>query len=396
MCFFIEQGPEKMRILQVHNSYRHLGGEDSVVRAESALLRSHNHEVESYSRNNDDISTMAKIAVAQQTLWSSRTTHDLTNLISKFFPDVIHVHNTVPLISPSLYWAAGQVGVPVVQTLHNFRLMCLNGLFLHEGRVCEDCQGHIPWRGVLKKCYRGSSAASAVLASTISLHRALGTYDNKVMRYIAFNDFCRDKFIEGGLPAERIVIKPNFVDSPAPQDLARNGFLFVGRLSLEKGLDVLVGAVSLLPAVQLRVAGVGPKAAKLDGIAGVTTLGSLVGSAVRDEMNNATALVVPSICYETFGLVVIEAFATGLPVIASRIGALESLVRDNETGLLFEPGNVQDLARKLAWAQAHPDAMAEMGRKARLQYEAEFTAERNYGQLMEIYETSIREQQSAK
>lgn len=379
-----------MRVLQAHNTYQHRGGEDSVVEAEIALLRSHGHEVATYFRNNDDIAAMLRASAAQQTLWSSRTTSELAELIHTFRPDVIHAHNTFPLISPSLYWAAEQAGMPVVQTLHNFRLMCLNGLFLREGRVCEDCQGRLPWRGVVRKCYRGSGAASTVLAGMLTLHRGLGTYRHKVTRYIALNDFCRNKFIEGGLPAERIVVKPNFVDFAAPAALPRKGFLFVGRLSVEKGVQTLASAAALLPGASLRVAGDGPEAALLDGVSGITRLGSLPSEAVRQEMNRAMALMVPSICYETFGLVIIEAFASGLPVIASRIGALADLVRDGETGLLFEPGNPQDLVDKMAWALAHPDAMADMGRKAHAQYEAEFTAERNYAQLMAIYEDAIQ------
>jgi glycosyltransferase involved in cell wall biosynthesis len=373
------------RVLVVHNAYQHRGGEDTVVEAEIALLRSRGHVVESYFRSNDDVAGMPSLALARHTLWSPRTPHDLAELIRRFQPDVIHVHNTFPLISPSLYWAAARAGVPVVQTLHNFRLMCLNALFLREGKVCEDCMGHLPWRGVARACYRGSQAASAALAGMLTLHRGLGTYRHKVARYIALNEFCRGKFIEGGLPAERVVVKPNFVDFDAPGSASRAGLLFVGRLSSEKGVATLAEAMALRPEAGLRVAGDGPDAGLLDGLAGVTRLGSLPGDAVRQEMSRAVALVVPSIWYETFGLVVIEAFACGTPVIVSRIGALAELVRDGETGLLFEPGNARDLADKLAWALAHPEQMALMGRNARAQYEAEFSAEVNYRRLMEIY-----------
>ncbi|MFA5240819.1 MAG: glycosyltransferase family 4 protein [Sulfuricella sp.] len=387
-----------MRILIAHNAYQHRGGEDTVVESEIALLRSHGHAVETYFRSNDDVSGMPSLALVRQTLWSSRTTHDLADRINDFRPDIIHVHNTFPLISPSLYWAADRAGVPVVQTLHNFRLMCLNAMFLREGRVCEDCLGHLPWRGVARKCYRGSGAASAVLAGMLTLHRGLGTYRNKVARYIALNDFCRRKFIEGGLPAERVVVKPNFVawaeGRPHPNPLPggegeRKGLLFVGRLSVEKGVAALAEAMASLPDAQLRVAGDGPEAGLLEGVAGVTRLGSLPGDAVRQEMGRAAALVVPSIWYETFGLVIIEAFACGTPVIASRIGALADIVREGETGLLFEPGNPRDLADKMTWALTHPGQMAEMGRKARAQYEAEFSAEVNYRQLMEIYVSTL-------
>lgn len=379
------------RILVVHNAYQHRGGEDSVVEAEIALLRSRGHEVETYFRSNDDVGGMSSLALARHTLWSPRTPLDLSELIRRFQPDVIHVHNTFPLISPSLYWAAENAGVPVVQTLHNFRLMCLNALFLREGKVCEDCMGNLPWRGVARACYRGSHAASAALAGMLVLHRGLGTYRHKVVRYIALNEFCRGKFIEGGLSAERVVVKPNFVDFAATLPEPRTGLLFVGRLSVEKGVATLADAMRLSPDARLRVAGDGPEAGLLDGVAGVTKLGSLPGEAVRQEMSRAAALVVPSIWYENFPRTIVESFACGLPVIASRIGALADIVRDGETGLLFEPGNPCDLADKMAWALTHPEQMATMGRNAREQYEAEFSAEVNYRRLMEIYQEAIDE-----
>lgn len=380
-----------LRILFAHNKYLQRGGEDSVVEAEIALLKSHGHHVETYFRHNDDITSSSRMAVAGQALWSMRTTKAIGARIASFRPDVIHVHNTFPLISPSLYWAAERAGVPVVQTLHNFRLMCLNALFLRDGQVCEDCIGRLPWRGMLRKCYRESFAQSAVLAGMLTLHRGLGTYHNKVTRYIALNDFCRQKFIEGGLPAERIIVKPNFVDFPAPEVLPRQGMLFVGRLSVEKGVETLAKAVLLQPESRLRVVGDGPQACLLEGIRGITRLGCLPGEAVRREMNVAVALVLPSICYENFPRTIVEAFACGLPVIASRIGALAVLVRDGETGLLFEPGNPRDLADKMQWAFENPERIKEMGLNARKLYEAEFTSDRNYDQLISIYRAAIKE-----
>lgn len=382
-----------LRILLVHNAYQHRGGEDAVVESEIALLRAHGHAVETYTRSNDELAGMSSLAMVQQTLWSSRTMQEITALIRGFQPDVIHAHNNFPLISPSLYWAAVRAGVPVVQTLHNFRLVCLNALFLREDQVCEDCMGKVPWRGVAHSCYRNSRLASAALAGTLALHRGLGTYLNKVTRYIALNEFCRTKFIEGGLPAERVVVKPNFVDIDVPEIQQRSGFLFVGRLSTEKGIAIMADAIGKLPGFSLRVAGDGPESRLLNGVAGVTCLGGLQPDAVQGEMGRALALVVPSIWYETFGLVVIEAFASSLPVIASRIGALSELVCDGETGLLCEPGNPSDLADKMAWALAHPEEMAVMGRKARARYEAEFTGDRNYEQLMGIYENAIKTNQ---
>ncbi|MEQ1897771.1 MAG: glycosyltransferase [Vicinamibacterales bacterium] len=379
-----------MRILIVHNSYQQRGGEDAVVEAESELLAGHGHDVQQFTRHNDELTGLGHVDQVAQALWSRPSSRALTDLLGTFRPDVMHVHNTWPLISPSIYWVAAHARVPVVQTLHNFRLLCPEAKFLRDGRVCEDCLGHLPWRGAVRGCYRGSKAQSAVLAGMLTLHRAIGTYSHKIARYIALNEFCRRKFIAGGLPAERIVVKPNFVDFGAPTVQPRNGFLFVGRLSAEKGV-VLLARAAASAGVTVRVAGTGPDAALLQGAAAVKELGILNGSEVYAEMAGAMALVMPSIWHEHFPRTLVEAFASGLPVIASRIGSLAELVDDGVTGLLFEPGNAPDLADKMRWAQAHPQQMAQMGFQARARYDAAFTADRNHDQLVAIYQAAISE-----
>ena len=379
-----------MRVLVAHNAYQQRGGEDSVAQAEVDLLRSRGHEVLLYSRHNDEIAGQGKAALAMQTVWSRRTSHDVDRLVREFDPDVIHVHNTFPLISPSLYWAADRASRPVVQTLHNFRLLCPQAMFLREGKVCEDCLGHLPWRGVARGCYRGSVAQSGVLAGAVTLHRALGTYRHKVTRYVALNQFCRDKFVQGGLPAERIRIKPNFIESDArPQWSERSGGLFVGRLSEEKGVDVLAAAVKQLPSNPVSVIGGGDLATLATAAFGERYLGFKPMGEILQQMGRSLYLVVPSIWYENFPRTIVEAYSCGLPVIASRIGALAEIVTDGVTGLLFEPGDAQDLAHKLQWAEDHPEAMCEMGRAARAAFDAHYTPERNYQQLMEIYVDAI-------
>jgi len=377
------------RILLVHNAYQHRGGEDSVVEAESALLRSRSHAVEFYGRDNDELADASRLSVARQTFWSTRTSEDVQRLITSFMPDLIHVHNTFPLISPSLYWAAARARIPVVQTLHNFRLLCPQAMFLRGGKVCEDCLGRVPLPAVVHGCYRGSRATSAVLTGMLGFHRALGTWQNKITRYIALNEFCRQKFIAGGLPAERIVLKPNFVDFAAPVAQRRTGFLFVGRLSAEKGLNVLLDAAKQVPELMVNVAGSGPQADLLVGQQVVQALGALDGDGVRAAMSAAVALVLPSIWYENFPRTIVEAFGCGLPVIASRLGALAEIVEDGVTGLLFEAGNARELAERMRWAQAHPERMAEMGLAARAEYEARYTAAGNYEMLMKIYDEAI-------
>jgi glycosyltransferase involved in cell wall biosynthesis len=378
-----------LKILVAHNAYQHNGGEDSVMEAEIALLCNHGHSVELFRRHNDSIHNMSRSSAVSQTLWSTQTEQEFDALLRSFKPNVVHVHNTFPLISPSIYWVANRLGVPIVQTLHNFRLLCPQASFLRGGQICEDCLGKVPWRGAAHACYRDSRLQSSVVVSMVMLHRIIGTWQNKVTRYIALNEFCRNKFIQGGLPAARIVIKPNFVDAAAPVEGVRAGFLFVGRLSAEKGVDVLVDAANICGTSVIRVAGGGPQAGLLENVPGVTRLGALSSDSVRTEMSQAMALILPSICYEGFPMTLVEAFSSSLPVIASRLGSLPELVSDGVTGILFDPGNANDLANKLAWALQHPGEMAQMGRNARARYEAEFTAERNYQQLMAIYADAI-------
>lgn len=378
-----------LRILVAHNSYQWHGGEDAVVQAEVALLRQYGHEVHVYRRHNEEIGGIFNLCLAAQALWSNRTTKDIGQLLPAFRPDVIHVHNTFPLISPSLLWSAG--ATPVVQTLHNFRLLCPQAMFLRDGKICEACLARSPWRSVVHGCYRGSTVQSGVVTGMLMLHARLGTYRNKVARYIALNGFCRDKFIEGGLPAERIAIKPNFVNvDAAPSALPRSGGLFVGRISSEKGIEVLLAALYRLPGKRIRVIGDGPRMACLQAQPGVLVLGAMSREDVLAEMRRAAFLVMPSIWYETFGLVLIEAFACGLPVIASRLGAMQELVQEGYNGLLFDPGSDGDLARVIAWAETHPDEMQHMGRNARDTYIEKFTPEKNHQMLLAIYREAIQ------
>jgi len=379
-----------MRILIGHNAYQQRGGEDAVVQAEHELLQAHGHDVRLFSRHNDEVAGIGPVALATQTLWSSPSSQALAAMMSDWRPDVVHFHNTFPLISPAAYWACAGADVPVIQTLHNFRLLCPQAMFLRDGHVCEDCLGRLPWRGAARACYRGSRTQSTAVASMLVLHRALGTWRRKVTRYIALNEFCRAKFVAGALPAERVVVKPNFIDCDAPPEGARDGLLFVGRLSIEKGVGALAQAVPMA-GVPLRVAGSGPQAALLDGVPGVQMLGMLAPEAVYGQMAQARALVLPSLWYECFPRTVVEAFANGLPVIASRLGALPELVQDGQTGLLFDPGDAADMARKMRWAQSHAQEMAVMGGNARARYEAKFTGSRNHDQLMAIYQGAIDE-----
>lgn len=384
-----------MRIIVAHNTYQQRGGEDAVVEAEIALLRAHGHDVTLYFLNNEDIDRMPTAKVAIQTLWSSRSKNEMARLIQTFQPDVIHIHNTLSLISPSVYWAAAQANVPVVQTLHNFRMMCLNALYLRKGKVCEDCAGRLPWRGVTHKCYRGSALASSVIAGMLTLHRALGTYTQKINRYVALTQFAKTKFIEAGLPTKKIVVKPNFYsdiqNSKSQSDsFVKKGALFVGRISQEKGISTLLSAWREID-FNLLIAGDGPMVVEIqsNGNRRIKSLGSIPSDEVAAAMSKAEFLVMPSECYEGFPMVLVEAFAHGLPVVASRLGSMAEIVDDGVTGLHFEPGNADDLAAKVKWLHSHPDECRQMGLNARREFEKKYTSERNYEMLMNIYQEAI-------
>ncbi len=385
------------RVLVVHNAYREAGGEDSVVADEVALLARKGHDVIEMRRDNRDVDEIGRARLAAQTLWSARTHRETLELLQRCRPAVVHVHNTLPLISPSLYWACAEAGVPVVQTLHNFRLACPQAMLLRDGRVCESCVGRTPWPALRHGCYRGSRAQTAVVVGMLALHRRLGTYRDQVSRYIALNEFSRAKFVQAGLPAQRIMVKPNFADV-ARDDTSgpRAGFLFVGRLSAEKGVDVLASAWSACQGLALRVAGAGSGGAAFEAAAGVTMLGPVDPSTVQREMRRALALVLPSICYENFPRALVEAFGAGLPVIASRLGAMAELVEPGVTGLLFEPGDAGELGDLLRWADEHPDHMARMGANARARFEALYTPDINYECLVDIYRSAIDEAANAQ
>jgi len=354
-----------------------------------ALLRERGHEVALYARDNSELDLIGPLEASAQALWSRRTTAEIADLCARFRADLVHAHNTFALVSPSLYWATFRARVPVVQTLHNYRLMCVQGMFLRGNRVCEDCLGHVPWRGVLRRCYHGSAMESAALAGVVTVHRMIGTFRGRVTRYIALNEFCRRKFIEGGLPAGRIAVKPNFVDVPPPPEAAREGALFVGRLSEEKGVATLLGALERARGTRVEVVGTGPEAARLASHSRVRAHGWLGPAQVFERMRAAAFLVLPSVWFECFPRTLVEAFACGLPVIASRVGALEELVEHGRTGLLFRPGSAKSLARALDYAQTHPDLMREMGANARTAYEKHFSPQRNYEQLMVIYDDAL-------
>jgi glycosyltransferase involved in cell wall biosynthesis len=393
-----------MKILLVHNAYQQPGGEDVVFQLERDLLRAAGHTVLEYRRFNDEIkdySIVRRLTLVGRTVWASDSFRDFTTLLQHNKPDIVHVHNSFPLISPSIFWACRNENVPVVQTLHNYRLLCPGGNFCRDGKPCEDCiTGHF-WQGAVHACYRNSRAETAAVALMLTVHHANKTWIRMVDCYIVLTEFSRSRYVGAGFPQEKIRVKPNFVDpDPGKRTGAGSYALFVGRLDPEKGVPTLLKAWLQMPHSRtLRIAGDGSYRPQLEAFAkvypNVQFMEWLPRYRVVEEMKGARFVVFPSEWYENLPLVIIEAFACGVPVIASSLGAMQELVEHGRTGLLFRPGDVDDLARTMALAWERPEYMNRIGDQGRAEYEAKYTAAANYRQLIKIYEDVIAKRPQA-
>lgn len=358
-----------------------------------------------YVRDNEEIrryTTMKKISLAPRTIWAWDSVRDLRGILRREKPRIAHFHNTFPLISPAAYYVCKRARVPVVQTLHNPRLLCPAATLFRDGHICEECVGKlVPFPGIVHGCYRDSRCQSAIVATMLAFHRILGTWTNEVSAFICSTEFYRTKFVENGLPADKLFYKPHFLASdPGRRQGSGTYALFIGRLAAEKGVDTLVRAWKGLTARPLKIRGEGPLQTLVQslqsGASGTVDLVPRVGrSDLFELIKGARFLVWPSLgYYETFGLVAIEALACGVPVIASHLGVMQEIIRDGYTGLHFAAGDSGDLAAKVEWAWTHPTEMNAMGKNARAEYELKYTSERNYELLMKVYSKAVNERES--
>jgi len=391
-----------MRVLKVHNYYTGWGGEDTVLHAEMALLRSRGHDVIEYFEDNKKIKTMNQLSVALQTIWSNSSYQKLKVFLRETKPDIVHFHNTFPLISPSAYYACQDLGIPVVQTLDNQRLMCPATSFYRDGKLCLDCLGKTPpWPGVVHACYHDSYLHTAVVASMLTYHRWIRTWQTKIDVFLCSTNFYRDLFVQAGFPAEKIVIMPHFVPEAAPSnsvDQRGDYALFVGRLDPEKGVKTLLEAWRNLD-FPLKIRGNGRldvwarKFVTQNDLRSVQFIERLEEDALSKLIGNARFLIMPSEgYYETFGMVIVEAHSRAVPVLASNIGVVPEILSDNQTGVLFEPGNPLDLAAKARWLWDHPAESQVMGLNGLNNYKERFTADRCYQVLIEVYKSLVASQ----
>jgi len=381
-----------MKILMLHNRYLIPGGEDQCSVAEAALLRDHGHKVELLEEDNRRVEQLGHARTAFRTVWSRESYRRIDELLRSGNFDILHVQNFFPLWSPSVYYAASRNHVPVVQTLHNYRLMCANALLFRDQHLCQECLGRfMPWHGVVHACYRNSRAASAVVASMVGAHKLAGTWRKRVATYIAVSEFAREIYVAGGLPAEKIAVKPNFIH-PSPEPGAGGGgyALYVGRLNVEKGVATMLEAwKSAHEAIPLKIVGEGPLADLVITAARkcrrIEYLGAKLLPEVLDLMRSAEFLVFPSEWYETMGRTIMEAFAVGTPVVAARIGPPATMVVSGETGFHFTPGSVAELRERAEWCSRNLDHLRAMRGKARQAFDACYTGAANAGMLLAIY-----------
>ena len=394
-----------MKILLCHNYYRHPGGEDSAYLAERELLTHFGHQVLEYVRRNEEIRDdgfLSKVKLGLQTIWGDGSISELRNLLHQEKPDIVHFHNTFPLISPGAYYSFHEARVPVIQTVQNYRLACPAAILYRNGHTCRECLDHSLWRGVLHKCYHQSHPATAAVALMLAFHRLRQTWNEMVDRYVVPTEFVRGKLAEAGLPAEKISVKPNFV-SPDPGMRAGTGeyALLVSRLVPEKGVRTLLESFKRLPnTIPLRIVGDGPLRSELEekkdreNLASVRFEGWLSRQRVLEMIAGARFLISPSEWFEPFGINIIEAFACGVPVITSRLGGPSEIVEDGRTGIHFTGADPGDLAAKVQWAWGHPLEMEMMGKAARAEYETKYAATRNYRLLMKIYDKTMSSQRA--
>ncbi len=382
-----------MRVLQLHTRYREAGGEDHVVAAEAALLRSAGHEVEQLLAENPE-SPASTAAALVRSPWNPASRRAVERAVARLRPDVAHVHNTWFALSPSVIEGLRAAGVPTVMTVHNYRLMCLNGMLLREGRPCTDCVGRAPWAGLRHRCYRGSAVASTAAAATVAYNRHRETWQRGIRLFLTPTEFVRDRLLDAAFPADRIRVKPHFVADPGPRagpPSASRTVLHVGRLSADKGTEQLLDAWARLGDTDLELVciGDGPLRDALTGrrVPGVRFLGSLPPAEVREWMLRARLLVATSVWYETFGLVVAEAMAAGLPVIVPARGALAEVA----AGAAVEPegGGAGDWLAGALRRAADGGVVDAAGARGRLRFLARFTPALGLEGLLTAYRSGI-------
>lgn len=385
-----------MKILVIHNEYLESGGEDEVVNSEIELLRGFGHQVILFKCSNREIDKLSLfdkgIFLINEAIFSKETYSTIKDIVKLEKPDVAHIHNIFLKISPSVYSALREEDVPIVQTLHNYRFLCPKGIFYRNGKICQRCvKGNYFW-AIIFGCWRGSRLATFFLTRVINNMARAKVFERKIDGYISLSDFSKAIFSRHGFSEDRIFVKPNFVNVDAEHSMENAGefVLFAGRIADYKGINTFIRAIKKLPNVKFVIIGDGPLFRKIsrlpERLKNISLTGRLSNEKTIEYMKKSRFVVFPSECYETFGRIVIEAFACGKPVVASNLESMSEIIQDRKTGMLFNVGDSNDLAAKIQWLWDNSQNTAEMGMLVRKEFENKYSRLIAYKKLLEIYE----------
>ncbi|MGA6982696.1 MAG: glycosyltransferase family 4 protein [Candidatus Sulfotelmatobacter sp.] len=388
-----------MRVLCVHNQFEQYGGADAVFAADEKMLARHG-EVVTYTRHSKEIvsaAPMEKLGLGVDTLYSRRTVREVTDLVKRFRPEIAYVHNVFPLISPSLYSVLYRLGVPSVHIIHDYRLFCPNSRFYINDQICELCKLGNYWSAVRKRCVRGSTAYSALYASSLYLSKKMGL-SRKIGGYICLTEFTKSLLLQCEVPEDKLYVCPNYIDTSeyTPQFGGGEYVLYLGGLYRDKGVMTAAKAFAKLPHIPFKFVGTGAAEQELrdfiasNQLSNLEVVGFKAGQEKLDYLRNSMFTIVPSPFYETFGMVVLEAYASGKPVVASAIGSLPYIVHPDQTGLLFQRQDADDLAAKIGWLFDRPEEIVRMGRNARSLVESKYDSRLRYPSLQAIFENVIK------
>jgi glycosyltransferase involved in cell wall biosynthesis len=379
-----------LKILLVHNFYQQSGGEDTVVANEKTLLEKYGHQVVTFFKTNDEINTLSvfeKLKLANETAWSKKSYAEMMIVLKREKPDVCHVHNTFPLFSPSVFQACKDSKTPVLQTLHNYRHICTNGLFLRQEKVCEDCLGSSAYGAVLKKCYRDSAIQTLAVARLIEQNKSRNTWNTLVDQFFCFSAFAKEKFIAAGINEQLLTVKPNFIPefkfpaSPSSKDF----YVYIGRLEENKGLKLLAEIAPKL-SLPVKIIGSGVLSNELKSVKNLELLGQMSHDQTLQYLFNAKSLLFPSLCYEGMPMTILEAFSTKTPVIASDLGAMKSMIDHRTNGLLFEPNSAQDLLGKVEMLDQNFDFQQQLASRAFSNFKEKYNEKAVYDLLLNTYQ----------
>lgn len=385
-----------MRVLFIHNQYKQYGGEDVALELETTLLKEKGHNVEMLLFSNDEPSATAGVLRAgMNAVYNKASANKVKQAIQQFEPDIVHVHNWFFAASPSVFYAAHKERVPVIMTIHNYRFVCANALLLRNEQPCELCVNKTwPTAGIRYKCYRNSASQSALVTAITGIHKSLHTWQNKVDNYIVLTPFAKSRLAGSSFKVnpEKMIIKPNFIPDPGQGNLPReNFFLFAGRLSIDKGVHVLMKAFALLPSAQLVIVGEGPEKDILlqqhASAGNITFAGRRSRGELLNMMKRCKAVIFPSLWYEGLPYVILEALATGTPVIASRLGTMAEVITHGFNGLHFSAGDATEL--RDAVKIMDKGGQRQLYGNARQTYLEKYHPEIHYRSIMSIYETTI-------